>query len=140
MEKSEVSDTDAPAIRQTIHDSSLRAFLFAARRGEARRARPGVRCTLEVTFVYRRTIAAARMPCVCRSTWFSRIRHTSPAWRIRRASRAEIFRALYVHTPSIHIPRAMHRVNPRWRNGVKELNRLFKVIDRPTNSLMYSVR
>lgn len=97
MEKSEVSDTDAPAIRQAIHGSSLRAFLFAARRGEARRARPGVRCTPEVTFVYRRTIAAARMPRVCRSTWFSRIRHTSSAWRIRRANRAEIFRALYTH-------------------------------------------
>lgn len=37
MEKSEVSDTDAPAIRQAIHGSSLRAFLSAARRGEAKR-------------------------------------------------------------------------------------------------------
>lgn len=36
MEKSEVSDTDAPAIRQAIHSSSFRAFLFAAWRGEAR--------------------------------------------------------------------------------------------------------
>lgn len=71
MEKSEVSDTDAPTIRQAIHGSAFsRVLLFAeARRGDAGkgrdagrargRARPGVRYTPEVTFVYRRTIAAA---------------------------------------------------------------------------------
>jgi len=44
MEKSEVSDTDAPAIRQAIHGSSLRALLFgvAARQayGGERERRP----------------------------------------------------------------------------------------------------
>lgn len=39
MEKSEVSDTDAPAIRQAIHGSSLRALLFGVAKRERARKR-----------------------------------------------------------------------------------------------------
>lgn len=52
--------------------------------------------------------------------------------------------ARIVHTPSVRMPWcAMRRVNPRWRNGVKELNRPLKVtsqpIDRPTRPSTPSV-
>lgn len=80
MEKSEVSDTDAPAIRQAIHSSNLRAFLFAgeARRSEARRgvAMRGEKESGHEMYagsnirLNRRTIAAAAYATLCRSMWF----------------------------------------------------------------------
>lgn len=103
MEKSEVSDTDAPAIRQAIHGSQPFAFSFS--REEERASQAGrERYTPEVTFVYRRTIA--RMPRMSRSS----------AQVLRDPSRASSGQAepkYSAHCTKNVGPHARVRANPR---------------------------
>lgn len=143
MEKSEVSDTDAPAIRQAIHGSSFRAFLFAARRGEARRegdARPGVRCTPEVTFVCWWTIAAARIYAT-RTSVYGGFQKSGTPPRRGGSRRAEIFRASCTHCRPVRPARDAPCKFSLTERREKELNRPLKVNQpavRPTDQLALS--
>lgn len=123
MEKSEVSDTDAPAIRQAIHGSAF-AFSFSREResqpGRAWEIYAGSNIRLPAN-----NRCSARMCHACRV----------PArfWRIRR----ELPRS----KPSRNIPRIVRRTSggmpepcksPLWWNGVKELNRPLEVTNQLT--------
>lgn len=131
MEKSEVSDTDAPAIRQAIHGSAFRVLLFA--RGEE--SQPGRAWEIYAG-------SNIRLPANNRAyathVAFLALRF----WGIRR----ELPRG----KPSRNIPRIVRRTSaypssrksPLWWNGVKELNRPFKVTNQlaPSPSPIHPVK
>lgn len=121
MEKSEVSDTDAPAIRQAIHGSSFRAFLFAVWRGEARgRARREMHAGSNI-----RLLANNRCRAYATRMSFCGGFRESDMLSRRGGSAEPKYSAHCVHT--VRTSRATRRANSRWRNGVKELNRPLKV-------------
>jgi len=70
MEKSEVSDTDAPAIRQAIHGSSLRALLFGVAARRARGGGEGRQAGREIYAGSNIRLPANNRCRACRSTWF----------------------------------------------------------------------
>lgn len=98
MEKSEVSDTDAPAIRQAIHGSSLRALLFAVWRETSEKKCPTGReiyagSNIRLTGANNRC-AAARTPRMSFHVVLKNPTEFPRAW----ICRVEMFPARIVHT------------------------------------------
>lgn len=129
MEKSEVSDTDAPAIRQAIHGSAFRVLLFA-RGGESQPGRAweiyaGSNIRLPANNRAYATHVAFLASSVLRDPSRASSGQAEPKYS------AHCTRNVGRHT-------RRSRKSPLWWNGVKELNRPFKVTNQLAPTLPFS--